>query len=119
MHDQLETIIEKPTELSAPRIVCAANQHIATGQVAMGIRHFCPLMVDNILARKKVFEQSCSDPEVISEYDLGWRTSRQGFVDQHGKFYEREAAWIIADRNGQIIRDRDWQTGSLHSEHLY
>ncbi len=51
---------------------------------------------------------------------MDWRTSEQGFIDQFGKFYTRDQAWFIADANGQILpSERDWQTGSLHSEHLY
>lgn len=51
-----------------------------------------------------------------------WQHSEQGFIDQHGKFYTREEAWPIALANGQILQyelDSKWQTGSLHSEHLY
>lgn len=97
------------SDLSAPRIVCAANQHLDTKEIAIGVRHFCPIMCANIdrFGRKG------------QQYEDGWRASEQGFIDQHGVFYTREQAWVIAEKNGQIIRDPDWQRGSLHSEHLY
>ena len=51
-----------------------------------------------------------------------WQRAEEGFIDQHGKFYSRAEAWPVALRNDQILRyelDSKWQTGSLHSEHLY
>jgi hypothetical protein len=103
--------------LSPPRIVCAANKHPHSQEIAIGIRHFCPLMRLNI-------SMMCSNRQVDSmtgedEYSLGWINSEQGFVDQHGVFYTRKAAWKIADANGQIFRDKDKCAGDLYSEHLY
>lgn len=43
----------------------------------------------------------------------------QGFIDQHGNFYTRDAAWTIAYDNHQIIRDTSKCVGTLYSEHLY
>ena len=88
--------------LSPPRIVCAAIRR--AGEVIIGARHYDGWMIGAIEAR--------------GEWGL-WRAAEQGFVDQHGRFYTREEAWQIADANGQIIRDRDWAAGVLHSEHLY
>lgn len=42
----------------------------------------------------------------------------QGFIDQYGKFYDREEAWCVAEKNGQIIRDCGCP-GELYSENLY
>lgn len=100
------------SELSPPRIVCAANKHPVSAEIAVGVRHFCPVMHGNILRFKGANDEN-------SLYGKGWRQSEQGFIDQHGVFYTREEAWVIAEKNGQIIGDHDWCTGSLHSEHLY
>lgn len=43
----------------------------------------------------------------------------QGFIDQHGNFYDRQQAWVIAEGNGQIIRYNDGCEGTLYSENLY
>lgn len=105
------------TKLSKPRIVCAANRNNHSEDIAIGVRHFCPLMHQTI--RNMCAARNIDPMNMKSDYAFGWRTSEQGFIDQHGKFYTREEAWKIADENGQIFRDRDWQTGTLHSEHLY
>lgn len=100
-----------------PRIVCAANRHPTTGEIAIGVRHFCTQMHQNI--RGLCARRGVKASDLNNEYAMGWRTSKQGFIDQFWKFHTREEAWVIADANGQIIQDRDWFTGSLHSEHLY
>jgi hypothetical protein len=87
------------------RIVCAANRH-PDGRIALGVRHFCQQMCANI--------QAYPDHETCD-----WRKSEQGFIDNHWNFLSREAAWDVAEAAGQIINDRDWFPGSLHSEHLY
>lgn len=104
------------SQLSPPRIVCAANRHPHTQELAVGARHFCPVMRRNIESMCKAVGAQVMGQ---SAYAMAWRTSEQGFIDQHGRFYNRDDAWKIADANGQIFRDRDWQTGNLHSEHLY
>lgn len=43
----------------------------------------------------------------------------QGFVDQFGTFYTREEAWIIAEKNNQIIRRVGGDGVKLYSENLY
>ncbi len=105
------------TDLSPPRIVCAANKNQLSQEIAIGVRHFCPLMHLNI--RMMCATRGIDPMNLKDDYAFGWRTSEQGFIDQHGVFYTREAGWKIADANGQIFRDRDWQPGCLHSEHLY
>ena len=42
----------------------------------------------------------------------------QGFVDQYGRFYTREEAWVIAEKNGQI-KNHVSTPGTLYSECLY
>ncbi len=82
------------------RIVCAALQY-DTGELIVGPRHFCPVM-------RKQLENS--DDNGIPE---------QGFIDQHGKFYNRTEAWIIADNAGQIVRRVGGDEKKLYSENLY
>jgi hypothetical protein len=43
----------------------------------------------------------------------------QGFVDQRGNYYTRAEAWVIAAKEGQIIRTIYGQEGTLYSENLY
>lgn len=90
-------------ELSKPRIVCAAIRNKRTNVVIVGPRHFDLTMCSAI---------------PFGELDK-WKDAEQGFIDQHGEFYTRQQAWPIAWSNRQIIKDRDWQPGVLHSEHLY
>lgn len=100
------------TQLSSPHIVCAANR-IGNGQVVLGARHFDSLMHMAIKARANPLED--------------WRHSEQGFVDQHGIFYTREDAWIVACKEQQIKRYVGSQTpadngvygAKLYSENLY
>jgi hypothetical protein len=89
------------TELSKPRIVCAAIQLIG-GLVVPSARHFDMTM-----------------RLVLSSTKLETLGARQGFIDQHGQFYDREQAWDIAKANDQIRRDEGKCTGTLYSEHLY
>jgi hypothetical protein len=88
-------------ERPAPRIVCAAVK-LKLGLIVCGPRHFDMTMRDN-----------------LRQLRLTVKDSVQGFVDQFGDFYTREAAWEIAERNGQILRDLSCGKGVLYSEHLY
>lgn len=89
----------------APRIVCAANKN-SSGDIVIGVRHFCNIMRENIINKKSV-----------EKYNI------QGFIDQFGCFYTREEAWEIALKNNQIIFLCDGQKlepgGKLYSENLY
>lgn len=87
--------------LSPPRIVCAANRYGDT--IVPSARHHDALM--NSLIKELGFNISPGRWE-------------QGFIDQHRKFYTREEAWVIAERNGQIIREVS-SPGVLYSENLY
>lgn len=49
-----------------------------------------------------------------------WQRSEEGFIDQYGTFYSREAAWTLVMANGQPLkRDEVYGEGALYSEHLY
>jgi hypothetical protein len=76
------------------RVVCAANRCEKTKQIAIGVRHFCPIMRNNMEAM----------------YMGSWTTPEQGFIDQY------------ASAAGQIIRRCSGDTvdgGTLYSENLY
>jgi len=84
-----------------PRIVCAANK-FENGPMLIGARHFDQHMI----VQMAYMDVKGSDPHT------------QGFIDQYGKFYTRKEAWVIAEKNGQIIREVS-SPGMLFSENLY
>lgn len=90
------------TELSPPRIVCAAIQLVG-GLIIPSARHL-DMTMRLVIA------------------SIGAKTmqgSVQGFIDQHGMFYTREQAWPIAEGNGQVIKRVGGDEGRLFSENLY
>ena|SRR5665213_1626441 len=95
-----------------PRIVCAACKH-TDGRIVCGPRHFDETMW------KQILNVPVLDYRELNTVEVTWSNAEQGFINQFGTFYTREQAWVIALDNGQIIRYNDWQTGTLHSEHLY
>ncbi len=103
-----------------PRIVCAANR-LSTGAIIIGTRHFSVTMNQNFYG---YLAAAISDDPGITEEELkdSYRRSEQGFIDQHGKFYNRYEAWKIAESNNQIIERVGGDTrngGCLFSENLY
>ena len=53
---------------------------------------------------------------------VGMPQFEEGFVDQHGRFYDRREAYKIAAANGQIRRRVGGDAtdgGTLYSENLY
>lgn len=87
------------------RIVAAALQH-KDGRVVVGVRHYDELMIG-------VLKQL---PDFMT---AGWRAADQGFVDNHGVYWTREDAWIIAEAAGQIIVSEGTRRGVLHSEDVW
>jgi hypothetical protein len=83
------------------RVVCAAIRD-AAGKIICGPRHFDLIMNRTLLS--------------FMDYVTPWE---QGFVDQFGNFLTREQAWIVAERNGQIIRRVGGDGVKLYSENLY
>ncbi len=77
-----------------PWIVCAAIRH-GDGRMLLGARHWDLPMHSAVKAMDDV-DMRASGPW------NGWESAEQGFVDQHGTFYTREQAWIIALANGQL-----------------
>jgi len=91
------------------RIVCAANQD-QYGYIVLGVRHHDPLMNENIRAA-----HGCYNP-IIGDFE------EQGFITNRGRFVDRQEAWQIAVREGQILHRAggdDAEGGTLYSENLY
>lgn len=86
------------------RIVSAANRS-PEGLIVMCVRHGCDLFFNVV---DQIFPEDHSY--------LNWE---QGFVTNKYRFVSREEAWIIAEKQGQIIRDHNVCVGTLYSEHLY
>lgn len=91
------------------RVVCAAHRHPFNGTVAVGPRHFHPLIRSQIAAFAGTDE---------SEHQA-WRISDQGFIDQWGTFMGRREAFIVAQAAGQILYGPHLSGGELDSSDLY
>lgn len=90
--------------LNTPRrIVCAALWK--NWDMIVGPRHYDSVMRSQISMTKQGEDYWCSGVT-------------QGFVDQMGHFYDRKAAWKLAEANGQIVREVS-TPGTLYSENLY
>ena len=93
------------TELNV-LIVCAAVLY-PNGKMLVGPRHLDFVMLKQYQALG------------IKE---GEDKAVMGFVDQNGKFYTRQEAWLIAERSKQIRYRTAGDTangGTLFSENLY
>ena len=112
-----------------PRIVCAANQlsYIdLCGKVRLsvvtGARHMDLTMRTAICALIGVSPDGNKYTSTELESNPSLLSMDQGFIDQYGTFYDRKAAWVIADINNQIYRrcGGDGPDGrGLFSENLY
>jgi hypothetical protein len=87
--------------LSKPIIVCAAMLY-EDGTIVVGPRHFDMTMVRQ-----------------LDRYDMTGinQVPKQGFIDQHGVYYNRFDAYKIAKANNQIKNDS--LGPELYSEDLY
>lgn len=91
------------------RVVCAANKYElndGSTKIFIGIRHYCPVMRQNIEFWKLSIKRS---------------TEIQGFVDQYGVFMDRFEALRVAKDAGQlnIARPKTSPEDRLFSEDLY
>lgn len=96
------------------RIVCAANIH-PNGDIMLGIRHVDQFMIKH----SQELDDAYGSEFDVSVFHL---PDNQGFVDQRGQWYNRQEAWKIAKRQGQIIRrvgGDEYKGGTLFSENLY
>lgn len=84
------------------RIVCAANRNkFVSFDILLGVRHWNDFMRSQLDGR-----------DSYDDYE-------QGFIDNRGDFLTREEAWVVAEREGQIIRRVGGDEGVLYSENLY
>lgn len=86
------------------RVVCAALCDLETGAILLGVRHFDEFMRSTI-----AYDTS----------EIDWTLAEQGFVDQQGKFMNRQESHDVASAANQIIRRVGGDTGKLFSENLY
>ena len=91
------------------RVVCAANKYElndGSTKIFTGIRHYCPVMRQNMEFWKLSIKRS---------------TEIQGFVDQYGVFMDRSEALQVAKDAGQlnIARPKTSPEDRLFSEDLY
>jgi hypothetical protein len=95
-----------------PKIICAATkvEYLAEDKYLKSVVICSPRHWD-VIAREQFKVMNISQSNVKSE--------TQGFVDQYGDFYTREQAWIIADKNKQIVRRVGGDHEKLFSENLY
>ena len=110
-----KTIQDKTEQWQPPAdatvwIVCAAC--IKDGFIAVGPRHFDPTMREII--------QYYGFAKNIPANEL-WHNWEQGFIDQWGRYYNREEAMKIVLENGQRFdKERNGGSGEdLYSEGLY
>lgn len=100
------------SNLSPARIVCAAIR-TTDGKILAAPRHYDATMHALIAVMEPTIAESFKHLHGDDE----------GFIDQHGQYYTRDQAYIIADLNGQI-RHPDACTPylgvmQLYSEALY
>jgi hypothetical protein len=100
------TITETPqkVKLSPPRIVCAACRN-AKGEIVCSPRHK-DRMTNEQIKRTYYNPFVCLYRWLMGKgvRNPAWMNLEQGFVDQHCNFYTREDAWVIARKNGQIMK---------------
>ena len=95
-----------------PWIVCAACRNSKSGTIVAGARHFDKIM-------KETIEQMCPDmTKMLDHWRNGWTQADQGFIDQWGRFYERDEALQLAQQNEQCFRNPE-AVYELYSEDLY
>lgn len=90
------------------KIVCAACKY-EESVIFAGVRHFDVIMHNQIAMAfdEKYWAAAATDME-------------QGFLTNKYRFVTREEAWIIAEREGQILRDcGNPNSKQLFSENLY
>ncbi len=92
-----------------PVIVCAAL--LKEGIIIAGPRHYDLVMKTQIMPITHCEKR---------KRKINFNNAEQGFVDQFGKFYNREEALKVAKDAGQDIDfERNGSTTELYSEGLY
>lgn len=96
----------EPPKNVPPVIVCAANR-LSDGLIIAGARHWDDIMA--AVARR-----------IIGDDKAEYGKAEQGFIDQWGRFYTREEAYLLVQSNGQPFNaERNQLTSILFSEGLY
>ena len=93
------------------RIVCAANRYTTDEDesfMLIGARHW-----DNHMRKQAAVIEKARGVKIHNG-----TCEEQGFIDQFGYFHDRKSAWLIAEKQGQIIREVS-SKGTLYSENLY
>lgn len=111
-----------------PRVVSAAML-MDDGLIVTGVRHFSPDMRATL---KRIYGMGFKLFGKWIKKPYHMRVLQQGFIDSKGKFLDRESAWKVADRNGQIFlydptakghlvpqAPNQGDTETLFSENLY
>ena len=94
-----------PPKECVPKIVCAAVWFAGTDFLVPMVRHYHPSSIEVVdLVRKEVGD----DVEEV-----------QGFLDQWGRFYDREQAFKLCTQTGQISSYTTRGRDTLFSEYLY
>ena len=110
------------TELAKPYIVCAACRSTTLNLVVAGARHFDVIMRNQINALGHADNGGKAEDDILTLYwHTHWSQADQGFIDQFGKFYERDEALAVArenEKDGRKLRNPDARV-DLYSEDLY
>lgn len=94
-----------------PKIVCAATKVFVEQNGIEEIVIVCSPRHWDMVAHA-TFNKMFQDPVKINK-------EIQGFIDQYGDFYTRQEAWVVANKNNQIIRRVGGDHEKLYSENLY
>lgn len=106
MNNPNKTSDWQPPENTKIIIVCAANK--LGGTILIGARHCDDIM--HSVARR-IYGDSTK---------MFFTKSEQGFIDQFCRFYNRQDAYDIVQKNGQPFNaERNAIVGELYSEGLY
>jgi hypothetical protein len=85
------------------------------GLIVTGVRHLSPDMRATL---RRIYGSGIKVFGVWLKKPYWLRIEEQGFIDTHGNFLDREAAWARAELTGQI-REQVSIPGTLYSENLY
>ncbi len=108
MNTETQPAVTGPLDGRVRRVVCAALR-AADGEVLLGVRHYSTDMHIQI-------ERRIDGEKFMHRHDKD-----QGFVDQHGVYMDRQAAYFVAAKAEQITNFDacDLIRCELYSEGLY
>lgn len=102
--DQPVSIVAVGSGASGSARLVSAAMKMRDGLIVAGVRHYSPDMRATL---RRIYGDSYKD-----------EVEEQGFIDTRGNFLDRSAAWIVAEKHGQI-REQVSTPGTLYSENLY